>query len=395
MTEPVKQEELVFNPSFLEVDEDIRVPEGDELISKKTPKDGESPIQELNLFNDNILEHNNAEINKQVESSGEDILDKDPLPPDNIKDKKDSSLFSVVLGQDLMGGGVLSTFDEQEIIKISKEEGEAAAISYMIKKQIDESNIQLKESYDKEYQDYLEMVQGGVPKQEAAGLIGVENFLTAVKQVDLKGEADEAVQARKDLLTLNYRLTTKWTDDKIQKYVDKMYDEGSDLEEVDDALANVGSYVANEKSAQIEHAKQREAQVKAAQAKQLNDLKTTIEKTEEYFKGDKVTKVVKDKMLKTLTTPVKLENGVVTSQLWAKRESNPVAFDSKIAYLDAIGFFDDKPLDKFVKNAETKVTSGLQQFLQDNGARSYKGSAERSFSTRDGAKDPLDAILGM
>jgi len=395
MTEPVKQEELVFNPSFLEVDDNAQIPNGDELIADKTPKKNESPIEELNLFNDNILEHNNTELKKPDESSGQEILDKDSLPPDNIKDKKDSSLFSVVLGQDLMGGGVLSTFDEAEIIKISKEEGDAAAISYMIKKQIDESNLQLKESYDKEYQDYLEMVQGGVPKQEAAGILGVENFLNAVKQVDLKAESDDAVQARKDLLTLNYRLTTKWTDDKIQKYVDKMYDEGSDLEEVEDALANVSSYVTKEKTAQVEQAKQRDAQIKAAQAKQLNDLKTTIDKTEEYFKGDKVTKVVKDKMLKTLTTPVKLENGVVTSQLWAKRESNPVAFDSKIAYLDAIGFFDDKPLDKFVKNAETKVTSGLQQFLQDNGARSYKGSAERSFSTRDGAKDPLDAILGM
>jgi len=385
------QEELVFDPKFLEIGEEQSTTE----LTDKPPKMAEEPITELNLFKDNVLEHTDAESKKTKESEDVGILDNNSLPPDNIKDKKDSSLFSVVLGQDLMGEGVLSTFDEEEIIKISKEQGEAAAISHMIQRQIQESDAQLKESYDKEYQDYLSLVQGGVPKQEAAGILGVENFVNSVKQIDLKDESDGSVQARKDLLTLNYRLTTKWSDDKIQKYVDKAYDEGSDLEEVDEALTNVEQYVANEKSAQIESAKANDARIKAEQAKQLSDLKTYIDKSEEFFKGDKITKLVKDKMVKAITTPIKLQNGVVTSELWAKREENPISFDSKIAYLNAIGFFDEKPLDKFMKNAETKAVSGLQQFLQDNGGRSYKGSAERSFSSREGSKDPLDSILNI
>jgi hypothetical protein len=100
-------------------------------------------------------------------------------------------------------------------------------------------------------------------------------------------------------------------------------------------------------------------------------------------------------MKKLITTPVKLDNGQVVSQLWVKRNEDPVGFDTKMAYLHAIGFFDGKAGDRFIKAANTKAASGLQNWLTDNKGRNYGSSLGKSFNSKSGSTDPLDAALGL
>jgi hypothetical protein len=122
--------------------------------------------------------------------------------------------------------------------------------------QIEASQNEIKSKYEDGYKEYLELLHGGVPKEEALEIRQLESFASSVKQLDLKSDNDDAIQARKDLLTLNYRLTTKWPDEKIQKYVDKIYNEGSDIDEIDEALGNVESYISEEKQNALNLAKE-------------------------------------------------------------------------------------------------------------------------------------------
>lgn len=379
MPDGQEQETLIFNPDLISGgDEDIEV--------------GQKPEEEkLNLFKDAIFDEDEKDADEADKEK--ELKDKDTPNPDDIKDDESDkeSVFSVVLGQELKDGGVLSTFDEEAIAKIEAEEGKGAAMKALLEAQAKSTADELKAAYDSEYQDYLSMRDGGVSKEEATGIQQLEGFANSINEIDLKGEDEASVQARKDVLTLDYRLNTKFSEERIQKLVAKAYDEGSDLEDIDEAKGRVDEYISSQKQSALDNAKVEKQRIADSQKKQTEDLTSFVDKTEEYFKGEKVTTQVREQMKKLLTTPVKLANGTVTSELWAERDKDPVKFDSGIAYLKTIGYFDDKPLDKFVKNATTKATTNLDSFLNDNHGRNFMKSSSKSFSKDESNKvDFLD-----
>lgn len=385
--------EMVFDPGFIEMGDGAGA-------ATEAPIPKEEPKEELNLFENNFLEPDKKpEEEKEVEipvvDKAEETENETPPSKDTDESTSKDSLFSVVLGQELVEEGVLTVFDEAEIAKIEKEEGQAAAIKHMHKLQAEKNAEELRNSYDSGYQEYLGLIQGGVPKEEASEILQVENFNKAIKEINLTGETSEEVEARKQVLTFNYRINTKFSDEKIQSLVDRAYDEGSDIEEVEEAVQNIGAYSDQLKADAKTKAENDRIAFENQQKKFANDLKSHIEKTDEYFKGEKVNKEVKDKILKKLTTEVTLDDGRVTNAIWAKREDNPILFDSKLAYLELIGFFNDAPLDKFVKNATTKVTTGLQNFLADNNGRSFSRSAGDSIGKGTAEKDMLGSALGV
>ena len=309
------------------------------------------------------------------------------------KNTEDSpSFFSVSLGQDLVNRGVLTSFDESEISKIAKEEGEDVAIVKMFEKQTEIINNELKQNYDKGYQEYLELTSGGANKQEVTSLQKIENFRKSLSDIDIKGEDEASVNARKDLLRFHYKLLTKFSDEKIEKNIQKMYDDGSDIEEVEAALATIDEYIPSEKNRIKKEAEDKANADKLKQEEIEGAYLKCIEETDEYFKGEKIDKITKTKIKDLLFTPVKLNNGFVTNKLWAKRDTNPAKFDSKMAYLDVIGFFDDKPLDKFEKRAETKSTSALSSFLSENKSRNIFSSIGKSFSNESVSNNLIDEI---
>lgn len=374
-----KGKDLIFDPSFLSFEDG------------KNPNE-EANIKDLNLLSDTNILDEKDDGEKKIENQEEIKNDDNTQLPNDTDDNKGSSVFSVVLGQELTEAGVLSDFNEEEILKIAKEQNDAAAIQYMIQKQTEAINNEIKSTYDSEYQEYLNLRQYGASKEEATELTQLENYINSTKDVDLKAEDENIVNTRKDLLTLNYRLTTKWSEDKIKKYVDKIYDEGGDIDEIDEAVSNIQNYVTSEKENIKTQAEEAQKAELAKQEKAINDLKSYISSTDEYFSGMKVNKQAKDNLEKIIMTPVKLQNGQVSNAIWAKREADPIKFDSKMAYLYSIGYFDDKPLDKFEKVAQTKSTSKLQSFIQDNQGRSYKGSMNKSFSNKTASDDPFDSL---
>lgn len=362
--------EFAFDPSYIKIDESAET---------------EQKPQELNLFKDNSLDTN---VEKQLQES-EENTETNPPSPNDIKDSS-SSVFSVVLGQDLVERGVFSSFNKDEVLKIAEEKGDAEAVIAMFEAHARDVDEQIKSTYDEGYKEYLTMVQGGVPKEEAAGIQQLESFSQSIKNIDLKSESEDSVAARKDLLTISLKLSTTFSDDKIKKMVDKMYDDGSDIDEVDEALSTLEANISKEKDRAISEAKKIESDRVAAQQKLISDYKSFVDKTDEYFVGQKVDKATKDKINKLTLDPVKLPNGIVTNGIWAKRNENPVSWDNKVAYLQLIGYFDDKPLSKFEKNAETRSASKLESFLNDNKGRSYSGSLGKSIGKADGKRDLID-----
>lgn len=359
-------QELEFNPEAI-VSE-----------AKEAPDVPQVEDEKLDLFKDNLFEKENE--NPEELDELEDNEDA-PNPDDNENnDPSSKAVFSVVLGQDLMDRGILSEFNSEEVKKIAEEQGEAEAIARLFEIQAEATSNEIKSGYDSSYQEYLNLTSKGVSKGEASGIQQLESFEKSLSDINLSGESDAEVQSRKDLLVLNYRLTTKWTEDKIQKYVEKMYDEGSDLDEVDEAKSNLSSYIAEEKENAIASAKLTQDKIEEDRLKIESDYKSYVKNTNEYIKGEKVTEKTKQDIEKLIFTPVKLPNGQVTNQLWAGRSKNPTAWDAKVAYLHSIGYFEDEPLDKFQKSAKTKATAELENFLTNNAGRDFMKSGGKSFS---------------
>lgn len=352
-------------------------------------------LELLNAKADSKNEEENILVKNKIDNA-DDI--EEGTPDSKIENKtnkniEDSpSFFSVSLGQDLVNRGVLTSFDESEIAKIASEEGEDVAIVKMFEKQTEIINNELKQNYDKGYREYLELTSVGADKQEITSLQKIENFRNSLNNIDVKGEEESSVEARKDLLRFHYKLLTKFSDEKIEKNIQKMYDDGSDIEEVEAALATLDEYIPSEKNRIKKEAEDKANDDKLKQEKIEGAYVKFIEETDEYFKGEKIDKVTKTKIKDILFTPVKLDNGFVTNKLWAKRDTNPAKFDSKMAYLDIIGFFDDKPLDKFEKRAETKSTSALSSFLSENKSRNIFNSISKSFSDESVRSNLIDEI---
>lgn len=405
MPEEAKSNEnqMIFNPSLLSVDkptEEIREDDaGGKPVEKPVIKEDKEDFKfDLGLLKDNIQDESpdkGGEDNEDKDEALEKKLtDKDlPLKKD---DKEIKDAFSVVLGQEWKDGGVLSVFDKDEVQRINDEDGEVAALQYMITQQTEDIAKQIEEKNDQDFQDYKTLVNGGASQEQAVNIVGIEQYVNQLEEIDLTQDDKQTIENRKDLLLMAYRIDTKWTDEKIMKHINKMYDEGSDLEEIDMAKTTINNFVKIEKDNATKKAKADKIANEKAYKAQINSYKSHIEKTEEYFKGDKVNKATKDKMVKALLNPVQLEDGTVTNEIEAKRRENAIEFDAKMAYLFAIGWFDGKPLDKLVKNAETKATSKLTQSIQDRRGNSYKGSMNKSFNQKDDLeKNPLDSAFGF
>ena len=217
-----------------------------------------------------------------------------------------------------------SKFDKEAISKIVQEEGDAAAIREMFKGHAETLKEEIKTGYDNGYNEYIQLLNGGMPKEEAVGLIQIEKFYNSIENVDLTSEDDYSVAARKDALMLNYRLTTKWSEDKINTYVNKLYDNGEDIEELKEALPNIKEYISSEKQNAKNRAIELEQENRRYIDEQNNKIKSTIKGINEVFKGDQITDLTKTKMEQALFTPVKMKDGSFTNQLWAKRNENLV-----------------------------------------------------------------------
>jgi hypothetical protein len=297
-------------------------------------------------------------------------IDEDDTPgADSDSDTSSSnsapSKFAEVLAKDLMSQGIISSLDDEAFTALVEEKGEVEALRSLITGEISNTSDTIKKDYDDNYQEYLSLVEDGVDKNMAGDLVKSKEVFSAITDEQISDE--ENSQLRRDILTENYKLTTKFTDARIKKLIDRSFELGEDVEETQEALTGIKESI-DEK---IESEKKDAVKFKADQDQAIEDskkvLRDSIEGLNEIIPGQKINKQTKDKMYGLITKPVQDKNGNTTNALWAKRADDPVHFDHKLAYLVQTGFFEKgKSWDK-VKNVKTtKEVSHLEEFLKTN-----------------------------
>jgi hypothetical protein len=340
--------------------------EEDSTDKNKDNKDTDNDLSDINqvLAKSELESGGDDEDDEDDDDEDKDDnkdLDSDPAPDETKKSSSDAP-FTVIFARDLMERGILSDFDEEKYQQIIEEKGEAEAFHSLIEGEVNESIEAAKTDLDEGYKHYLEMIGQGVSDDAAASLSGLNDKFSNIAEEDLDSETND--ELRKSVLTDYYKLTTRFSDAKIDKLVQNAVDMGDDINESKDALKNIKSLITEQIETQKQEAQRQRELGEQERQRQLEVLKDHINALSEIIPEQRINKQTKEKMYNLITKPVKLQDGRTTNAIWAKRSEDPISFDAKVAYLYETGFFDkDKPWSKIEKVINTKKASELQNYL--------------------------------
>lgn len=335
--------------------------------NEDTNKDKDD-VGDINSFFDENIEDTEDNKDKDKDLNKDDSLDPDNTGDDSSSSNSAPSNFTAILAKDLMDQGIISSISDEDFDALVEEKGEAEALRELFKNEADAIKTSVKSDYDENYQEYIGMVENGVDKGTATDLVQTKTSFDSITEDSIDDEDNEDL--RRDLMVENYKLTTKFTDAKIKKLVDRSFDLGEDIEESKDALSSIKTIIDE----RIEDEKVSANTRKAANQKQMEDnmkaLRGSIDSINEIIPSQKINKQTKDKMYNLITKPVEGKDGNTTNGLWAKRSEDPIEFDMKLAYLVQTGFFEKgKAWDKIKNVSTTKEANKLEEFLSNGTTR--------------------------
>lgn len=288
---------------------------------------------------------------------------------EEIDDKKDASgSFALAFAKFQQDEGVISEFDEEELVKIAETDGEVGVLKYLLELSKDKIYEEAKALYGSDKQELLEFFElkdAGVDGEVAKELVFQKSNLDKLTKDSLEGEDKE--ELRKSILTQHLKLTTRFSDKKIKDTVEDLVSLGKDEAEAVEALEELK--VLNKQ--QIETAKKQVEEQEKARIQAINkyqtELKEYIYGLTEIIEGQKINKSTQQKMEKLLLDPVKDAQGNVTNGLWAERAKDPKKFEAHLAYLLTSGLFYGKT-DVIKKSTKTKVLNDFEEALKAKGS---------------------------
>lgn len=311
--------------------------------------------------------------NDDAEESEEEKEDKGKAPHStkknitNLQSNFISSLSAVYKEE-----GLIPDFNQEELNKIIEEEGEVAALKYLndLQREVIAEEMRKNYSEDKnEFEEYFKLKDLGIDADLAKELVFDKATFDKITETDLEYDED----LRKKVLFQHYKNTTQFSDAKIKKEIDKTITSGEDLEDAIEALKEVKEQTTLRIEEEKRRVKEYEKQQKEAVVNEKKAFKDMIEKTDEIFKGQKLTKQLKDKIANMVLEPAtKLDNGQYLNAVWAERMKDPKKFDMLLAYHIATGTFYGE-MEVLKKQAKSKAAEDLEKAIKHT-STSIKGN---------------------
>jgi len=277
--------------------------------------------------------------------------------------------------------GILPTLDLNEIK--GKPFNEAMQILLTKQKEyIDGGRDEYQNSLSPRQKEFLEMIELGIPEEQAEHTFRVEDAYT--KLTDQVLADNEELQ--KNVIVQALRLQGL-NDSKIKMYIKAAETEERVFEEAKDARDSINAYIASEKKRIIEEAEAQQELRDKEEERLQKDIKSTIDKLDEILPGIKVSANEKTSLYNSMTKPVdtKLINGqrVPIDLVNKTRDKDKVMFDIRLKYFIQLGLFEDKAdLTKIMK----KVTSSNAQKLTEKLKEEAAAGADKGVKFEKGQK---------
>ncbi len=287
--------------------------------------------------------------------------------------------------------GNLTSFDEEEFKKIVDTDGDEAALSALWNKEAEAIRNNLLDTYDKDVREYLDMLDTGIAPDKAKDISSSRKWLSNITKEDL--ESDEKEELRKELITRRYKATTKFSDAKIDKLVDRIISLGEDVDEASEAYDELKTYYDEALEGEKEAVKQADKQRQEEADKQLEDFKKKVNDLKEVVPGMELTPKQKQGIIAKLTEPVEEIGGQPVNAIYAKRAKDPFKFDTVLAVLDDIGIFDGK-WDKLTKRVKTNTIADLKKKLESETSSRSRAGSYGTGSGEEAVRKNIDSMRG-
>ena len=352
---------------------------GEMPIIANEKKDSDSQ-DEPELSIEELLSKSNSE-----EDNSEDIIEDAPPPEDTSsedsqedsnedEDASSSTLNAVKIAKAFYEEGGLSSFDEEEFLKIANEESPGKALMTMLKKEVDYNIEEYKKTLSPEDKAAVEAKELGINPQELQVIESDINILKGISDSQLE---DETV--RKQILTYYYQTTTKFSPERINKEISRLEDLEEAQEEVKSAIPELIKVRESDLVSVKNKAKEYQDSLVKQEQDRLKKYESYIDGLSEIIPGSKINKTTHSKLKDMITKPVKESGDKKLNAVWAKREADPIKFDTIVAYLMMEGVFDGK-WDKLSSKSKTKAFEDLESSLRT--ARKTSDSASNPYNNK-------------
>lgn len=332
--------------------------------TEEVKKDEKNP-NELDLNLDELLK-DDEEIDEKVDI--EEVKDN----PSSAQTKETTANSSfLLLTKALAEEGILEDLDEEGFNKLVEEQGSGGkALLHLMNSRLEETENKIKDSYDADYKEFLQLKELGIPKEDAFDLVSIDTRLNEIDDDIL----EESEDVRKEILEMHFKNTTKWSDDKIVKHVEKLVTNGEDIDAAKEALPDLQKLSKEMISQRKEEAVRQNELLQKQQQEAAEEIRKSLVQDAEIVKNVKLTKAQAIKAQELLLTPVELEDGSITNALYAERAKNPLEFDKKLAALKAAGAFEGNVTT--IKASKKKALDELEKVVSSGARTSFKSNME-------------------
>ena len=336
-TEEKTEDPGIFNP-------ELKIQEVDEIPTKVEEKD-EPEVE--------------AAAEKEEEVPQEKVEEEAPASDATEGEQEEDGQDPLFVFASMQRDAGLIDFKDDEF------EGFEDWLLSQVEKSVANKVSEYKESMPPEIRYLLDNYEEGVPLNNLIEMSSKEQTYDSLNEANVEKDASLQKALVKDLLT-----RSGWSQERIQKKIERYEDSGVLLEEAQDALASLKDIQKAEKENYVERQKQEQQQRVEAHKQWLEDLNDHISKKEEILPGFKLSPKDKTNLYNGIT---KLDKSG-KNEIMRMREKDP-EFDLKIAYLATVLKWD---FSAFERQSTTKSTRKLADAIKGTrktGSRPSRGTS--------------------
>jgi hypothetical protein len=226
--------------------------------------------------------------------------------------------------------------------------------------------------------EYLEALSQGIPDNLVQEHMKTRGIFENITDEVLETEED----VRKEVI-IQDRMASGWTKERAERDYKRISETGESIEESRISRDNLLQKEKVEYEATVARAKEEQTKAELAAKQQLEDLKNSVYKEDNFLSSFKVTDGLKQKVYETMNTVVDYTpDGLPLNRLMKHKLDNPVEFEKNLYYLYELtnGF---KDISKFTTKATTSAAKKLSSAIAN------------STLIKSGGGDPYNTALDM
>jgi len=380
----------LFEEDLTTFADDISQMIGEDNSDDQNNQDNQDSADDQNTGYYNQDEEGDSDVDNGSEEGGDeddsdegkqDGEDADSSSDEQDKDTDDSSPSLAPYARLLVDEGVLPNLNLEEF------DGTAESLVEAARNEVDNGVQNYKQSLPEEVQRFIEGYESGIDLDQLVNFTKERTKYNEISEDNLSQNED----LQKQLVRDYYKRTSKFSDERIEKTIERVADLGELEEEAKSSLNELVELQFQEEEYAKQQAQEQQEAIRKQQQEQMEEFNKTLESTNEVIPGVKVNNNLKETIRKNIVTPVAYDQqGNPVNKIGKYRAENPIDFEIKLNYLFEAtkGFTDFNILGKKGKSQAIKELEEAAK-VQDSRA-SGKGSKPNVDSN---VKDTINDFL--